>query len=78
MSDLDDPERSYRRGYTHGAWAVIDTMRGKIPAHEQERLERWFNNEVRAWRLKAYTGESKRRSDGKITIDIAPPSRISN
>ena len=69
---MDDPERSYRRGYTHGAWVVIEYVRGKISSKDQERLESWLNNDAREWRLRAYTGESKRGPAGH-TLGLEPP-----
>ena len=73
--DNDDPERSYRRGYTHGAWDVIEFVRNKISGAEQARLEAWFNNDAREWRLRACRGESKRQG-GKITNDLLPSRHL--
>lgn len=73
LNDFDDPEGSYRRGYTQGAWAVMEAVHGQIPEQEYRRLNAWFNKRLRKWRMDAYTGKSK-RSDAKVpTIDIAPP-----
>lgn len=76
MSDMNDPERSYRRGYTHGGWDVIKAVRGLLPAHEQARLEAWFNGPARKWRLAAMTGKSQRRADGRITAAIVLPRHL--
>jgi hypothetical protein len=75
MTEIDDPEASYRRGYTHGAWDVIAAVRGLLSPHEQARLEAWFNESAREWRLKNLRGESQRLA-GKIAVDIAPPRHL--
>lgn len=76
MSDIDDPERSYRRGYTHGARDMNEVVRGQISAKAQARLEDWLNKSVRNWRLAAMTGRSKREADGKVTADLVPPRHL--
>ena len=51
--DTDDPERSYRRGYTHGGWDVMQALSALIPPGEFQKLESWFHG-LRgdgAWRL---------------------------
>lgn len=71
--DLIDPERSYRRGYTHGAWEVIDFVRDKLPVEDLQRLQRWFVDGAREWRMEAYRGESTRKHDREITYHVQPP-----
>jgi hypothetical protein len=70
---IEDPERAYRHGYNHGAWAVIEAVSGLIPAREEERLKAWFRGPATGWERAAITGESKRGPNGEITIDIGPP-----
>jgi hypothetical protein len=74
--DFDDPERSYRRGYTHGAWDVIQAVRGLVSPGELAKLEAWFNGPARKWRMDAYAGKSRRGADGAITGDIVPPRHL--
>lgn len=69
--DMDDPEGSYRRGYTQGAWDIIKFVRGKISAADQSRLETWFTKDAGEWRLKAYHGET--RAPHGVTSDLFPP-----
>jgi hypothetical protein len=59
MDDNDDPERSYRRGYTHGVWDVIRAVSSRLSAIERARFGEWFR-QAREWRLAAMRGESKR------------------
>ena len=75
IDDEGDPERSYRRGYTHGAWDVIRAVGPRLSAIERARLEAWFQDEAREWRLAAMRGESKREPNGQITGAISPPRR---
>jgi hypothetical protein len=69
IDDQDDPERSYRRGYTHGAWNVYEALAPRLSAIERERFEDWFR-EAREWRLAAMGGESKREVNERA---ISPP-----
>ncbi len=73
MSDFEDPERSYRRGYGHGAWDVFEATRAFLPAREAARIERWFTTDVTKWRSAAATGKSKRGAEGFPTVDLRPP-----
>lgn len=74
--DQDDPERSYRRGYTHGAWDVIQAVRGLVPSAEYAALTSWFNGPARDWRMDAYTGKSARGANGEVTTAIVPPRHL--
>ncbi len=47
-----------------------------IPASEQARLEEWFNGPVRQWRMRAYTGKSRRTADGEVRGDLLPPRHL--
>ena len=73
MEDENDPERSYRRGYTHGAWHVIEALKSRLSPADQQRLESWFTEHARKWRLAAYEGTSQRGTNGEITAAITPP-----
>jgi hypothetical protein len=61
--DNDDPEPSYRRGSTHGAWDVIRALSPRLSAAERARLGEWFG-EARVWRSAAIHGE--RKSEGNL------------
>jgi hypothetical protein len=76
MSFYSDPEGSYRRGYTHGAWDVIEAVRGLLPAREQAKLEAWFSGPAQEWRMENLRGESKRDENGDFTATLYPPRRF--
>ena len=71
--DTDDPERSYRRGYTHGGWDVMQALSALILPGEFQKLESWFHGPARQWRMEAYTGKSRRGPGGMITADLVSP-----
>lgn len=73
---LDDPEQSYRRGYYHGAWDVIEAVSAFLAGSEKNRLREWFAGPVYSWKLAALTGESKRSPDGQVTVDMVPPRHL--
>ena len=58
-NEFDDPEECYRRGYSHGAWAVIDWIAAIGRAPRYEELRAWYRR-VRRWRLKGYGKASPR------------------
>ena len=74
IDDDDDPEQSYRRGYTQGAWDVLRALSPRLSAIERTRLEEWFK-EAHEWRLAAMREESKRGANGEITGAIYPPRK---
>lgn len=76
MSFYSDPEQSYRRGYTHGAWDVIEAVRRLLAAKEQAKLEAWFNGPAQKWRMENLRGESKRDENGDFTAALYPPRRL--
>jgi hypothetical protein len=45
-----DREWAYRRGYAHGAAAVIEALRHHLPEEIRRRAEMWLNSEVTPWR----------------------------
>ena len=69
VNEFNDPELSYRRGYSHGAAAVIDAVKEKLPSREADLLEQWFQEKVSEWRRDAMTGESRRAAG----LDPFPP-----
>jgi hypothetical protein len=72
---LNDPEASYRRGYVHGAWDVIEAVRGLLPPKEQSRLEDCFNGPAQEWRDLNLSGKSKRAENGDFSAAMCPPRR---
>ena len=76
MSQFDDPEASYRRGYTQGAQDVITAVRDLLPAAELKKLEAWHSGPASKWRLANATGKSKRGAEGFVGADLAPPRRL--
>jgi hypothetical protein len=49
--DTDDPERSYRRGYTHGGWDVMQALSALILPGEFQKLGSMALRGNGAWRL---------------------------
>jgi hypothetical protein len=62
VNEFNDPELSYRRGYSHGAADVIEAAKGKLPSREAGILEHWFQELLAEWRREAMMGESRRAS----------------
>ncbi len=49
-------ENGFRRGYAHGAQAVIDALSGFMDEHRLMKLQKWASNELGAWRTGAAGG----------------------
>jgi hypothetical protein len=47
-----DREWAYRRGYAHGAAAVIAALRPHLPEEMRRRAETWLAREVTPWRAR--------------------------
>lgn len=62
-SDFNDPEASYRRGYVHGAYDVIEAISDFLPAIQKKALDQWLYGPVFKWRLQNLRGESTARGD---------------
>lgn len=39
---LDDPEHAYRSGYQDGFQACLETLRGRLKAHDEQKLRLWL------------------------------------
>lgn len=44
-------EEGYRRGYIHGAQAIIDVLGGFMDEHRLTKLRWWAANELRPWQV---------------------------
>ena len=77
MSEFDDPEMSYRRGFYHGARALFEEIQACLPPDRRTVVQHWIQKDVFGWRLQNLRGKSGRRPFGEITAEIAPPD-ISN
>lgn len=70
--EFDDPEESFRRGYSHGAWDVIEAVASWVTTPHREALLAWFR-QVRQWRLKGY-GKGRPDSNGTVAWhEMVPP-----
>ena len=47
--DDHDREWAYRRGYAHGAAAVITAVRTHLPERIRDQAEDWLSNDVEPW-----------------------------
>jgi hypothetical protein len=45
-----DRERAYRRGYAHGAAAVVAALRAHLQEEISRRAEAWLASEMTPWR----------------------------
>jgi hypothetical protein len=45
-----DREWAYRRGYAHGAAAVVTALRAHLPEEIRRRAEAWLASEMTPWR----------------------------
>ena len=45
-----DREWAYRRGYAHGAAAVVAALRSHLPEEIRRRAEVWLASEMTPWR----------------------------
>jgi hypothetical protein len=45
-----DREWAYRRGYAHGAAAVVAALRSHLPEEIRRRAEAWLASEMTPWR----------------------------
>lgn len=46
-----DRERAYRRGYAHGAEAVLPALRPHLPEAIRRKAEVWLASELLSWRV---------------------------
>ena len=53
--EMFDPEQSYRRGYSQGAWDVIEALEKRLLPSEFQRLKDWFQ-QVEEWQLQSMRG----------------------
>ena len=70
-SEYDDPERSYRRGFQQGAYAVLEVVSPNLSSSLAKKLEDWVLKKLHRWRLKADVDEAERTRP--ITTKQAPP-----
>jgi hypothetical protein len=49
LQDDHDREWAYRRGYAHGAAAVIAALGGHLPERIRDQAEQWLPNDVEPW-----------------------------
>jgi len=59
--EFEDPEQSYRRGYAHGVWDVLEAVRDRLSPEAGAMLEEWYREEVWEWRLRNKHGQSDRQ-----------------
>ena len=69
--EFDDPERSYRRGYQHGVYHLLQVVLPYLLPSIAKILENWVEDLYR-WRLKADVNETERVRP--ITSRQEPPS----
>jgi hypothetical protein len=48
--EFQDPEASYRRGYQHGAAAVLRALADTLDRTTARRMANWAGVDLRAWR----------------------------
>jgi hypothetical protein len=70
MSEYDDPEQSYRRGYLQGAQAILDAMDRGWSSVE---IRNWLQSDLTGWRMNNLRGKSDRHPLMGIDQSIAPP-----
>jgi len=49
--ELTDPETSYRRGFQHGAAALLRLVADKLKPSDAQQLAPWVGGELRDWRI---------------------------
>jgi len=54
------PERSFRRGYQHGAYEVLQAILPRLSPSVAKILENWILKDLHRWRLKADVDETER------------------
>jgi len=47
--DLEKRELAFRRGYLHGAEAILACAGGRLSKADAEKLSRWLAAELRPW-----------------------------
>jgi hypothetical protein len=71
--DDHDREWAYRRGYAHGAAAVIAALRPHLHERIRDQAEHWLTNEVEPWRA----GFEMRVSRPPEFPEVGPPGSVS-
>jgi len=59
--DLEKRELAFRRGYLHGAEAILACAGGRLSKADAEKLSRWLAAELRPW------------AAARLDCDPAPP-----
>lgn len=67
--EFESPELSYRRGYEHGAYDVLQAMRDGADFHE---IARWLDVDIHPWRVK---GMIERAKVGRVKSALPPRRR---
>jgi hypothetical protein len=50
-NEMTDPEASYRRGFQHGAAALLQLVATKLDPADARALAEWTGAELRDWRI---------------------------
>jgi|SRR5271168_1846885 len=69
---FDDPEKSYRRGYEHGAWHLFEFVKSDLSSAKRAEALDWIQRDIRNWRVANLRGETARRN-GFADVSIVPP-----
>ena len=64
LNEFDDPERSYRRGYVHGARELLAALERRLPADQRAIIETWLEGDLSKWRLENLRGKTGRNKTG--------------
>ncbi|BAT60616.1 hypothetical protein GJW-30_1_03164 [Variibacter gotjawalensis] len=68
MNPFEDPDQSYRRGYTQGAWAAFAAVAPHLPIEQRAALTRWINKDLMQWRQAISRGGPR-----KIKAELTKP-----
>ena len=49
--EIEDAEASYRRGYQHGAYTVLDAIGQRIDASLALEIRGWIEGDIHEWRI---------------------------
>ena len=57
LSEKNDPEMAYRRGYQDGASEMLQAIERFLDPAAQRTARRWIKQDINGWRLKAMLGQ---------------------
>jgi hypothetical protein len=72
LNEFDDPEKSYRQGYVHGAREVLGAIERRLPGDHRAMIETWLDGDLSKWRRENLRGKTGRDKTG-LTGNMGPP-----